>query len=261
MRIACQQAACGTTGLAHSLDQLRQAARRAAEAGAELLVTPEISIGGYPLLMSNLKEACGPVDGPQCAEVDAIAREFSLALVHGWPETDGGELYNSARLVSPQGDTLAVYRKAHLYGRGERAMFTPGEQGVVQTSYNGLTLGLLICYDVEFPEAVRAHGMAGTDLLLVPTGLMRPWDFVARTLVPARAFESQLYIAYANWTGTHGGIGFAGHTTVAAPDGGSQALPEQGEGLLVADVDPEVLRRARAATTYLQDRRPELYPS
>ncbi|WP_240351571.1 carbon-nitrogen hydrolase family protein [Streptomyces olivoreticuli] len=261
MRIACQQAACGTTGLAHSLGRLRRAARHAAEAGAELLVTPEISIGGYPLLTANLAEASGPVDGPQCAEVSAIAREFSIALVHGWPETDGDRLHNSARLVSPQGDTLAVYRKAHLYGRGERAMFAPGGQGVVQASYKGLTLGLLICYDVEFPEAVRAHGVAGTDVLLVPTGLMRPWEFVARTLVPARAFESQLYIAYANWTGSHGGIGFCGHTTVAAPDGTASALTEEGEGLLIADVDPVVLRRARAATTYLRDRRPELYSS
>ncbi|RLV10387.1 carbon-nitrogen hydrolase [Streptomyces griseocarneus] len=261
MRIACQQAACGTSGLADSLGRLRQAARQAAEAGAELLVAPEMSIGGYPLLPANLAEASGPVDGPQCAEVSAVAREFSIALVHGWPETDGDRLHNSARLVSPEGDTLAVYRKAHLYGRGERAMFAPGEQGVVQASYRGLTLGLLVCYDVEFPEAVRAHGVAGTDVLLVPTGLMRPWEFVARTLVPARAFESQLYIAYANWSGSHGGIGFAGHTTFAAPDGTTQALPGEGEGLLIADVEPGVLRRARAATTYLSDRRPELYSS
>ncbi|KUJ64173.1 carbon-nitrogen hydrolase [Streptomyces albus subsp. albus] len=259
MRIACQQAACGTTGLAHSLDQLRRAARQAAEAGAELLVTPEISLGGYPLLPTNLREASGPVDGPQCAEVDAIAREFSIALVHGWPETDGAGLYNSVRLVSAHGDTLAVYRKAHLYGRAERAMFTPGAHGVVQASYRGLTLGLLICYDVEFPEAVRAHAVAGTDALLVPTGLMRPWDFVARTLVPARAFESQLYIAYANWTGTHGSIGFCGRTTVASPDGTARALAEEGGGLLVSDIDTAVIRRARATTTYLQDRRPELY--
>ncbi|QEV20780.1 carbon-nitrogen hydrolase family protein [Streptomyces alboniger] len=259
MRIACLQAACGATDVRQLLEKLRTAARRAADEGAELLVTPEISIGGYPLQAGNLAQAAGPVDGERCAEVSAIAREFGIGIVHGWPETDGPALYNSARLVEPGGETLAVYRKAHLYGRAERARFTPGEQGVVQASFGGLTLGMLICYDVEFPEAVRAHALAGTDLLVVPTGLMRPWDFVARTLVPARAFESQLYIAYANWTGDNGGLSFCGHTTIAAPDGTTHAVTGDGEDLIVADIDPLVLKRARASTTYLRDRRPELY--
>ncbi|MFD9219269.1 carbon-nitrogen hydrolase family protein [Streptomyces sp. NPDC060064] len=259
MRIACLQAACGATGVQQFLERLRTAARRAADEGAELLVTPEVSIGGYPLQAGNLAEASGPVDGPQCAEVSAIAREFGIAIVHGWPETDGPDVYNSARLVAPRGETLAVYRKAHLYGRAERTLFTPGAEAVVQASFGGMTLGMLICYDVEFPEAVRAHALAGTDLLLVPTGLMRPWEVVARTLVPARAFESQLYIAYANWTGDHGGLSFCGHTTVAAPNGTTYAITEDREDLLVVDIDPMVLKRARASTTYLRDRRPELY--
>lgn len=93
---------------------------------------------------------------------------------------------------------------------------------------------------------------------------MSPWDFVARTLVPARAFESQLYVAYANWTGEHGGLRFCGRTTIAAPDGTVECLDpaaasSDSDQLLFGKVDPTTLASARRTTTYLRDRRPELY--
>ena len=259
MRIACWQAAAGSPDIRHLLERLRTVARRAAEAGAELLVAPEMTVGGYPLRTATLAAAAEPVDGPHCTAISAIAQEFSMAIVHGWPENGGSALYNAARLVSADGATLAAYRKAHLFGDGDRSQFTPGDHGVVQTTLGGLRVGLLICYDVEYPEAVRAHALAGTQLLVVPTALMRPWELVARTLVPARAFESQLYVAYTNWVGEWQGLDFCGLTTVAAPDGGRLTLEEASEGLLLAEVDLEVLARARAATPYLRDRRPDLY--
>ncbi|MEY9969379.1 putative amidohydrolase [Streptacidiphilus sp. MAP12-16] len=259
MRIACWQAACGSPDVTHLLGRLRAVARRAAEAGAELLVAPEMTVGGYPLRPGTLAQASGPVDGAHCMTVSQIARECGIAIVHGWPEDDGSSVYNAARVVSSEGVTLAAYRKAHLFGEVDSSRFRPGAQGVVQASVGGLTVGLLICYDVEFPEAVRAHAMAGTQLLVVPTALMQPWEFVARTLVPARAFESQLYVAYTNWIGEHQGLRFCGLTTVAAPDGTRLTLEEPAEGLLLAEIDPAVVAKARSATPYLHDRRPELY--
>lgn len=258
MRIACWQAACGPLDVPDFLRRLRTRARQAADSGAELLVTPEMSLGGYPLRAANLAQAAGPVDGPLCEEVSDIARDCGIAVVHGWPETDGDAVYNSVRLVDGQGRSLVSYRKAHLFGDVDRSVFVPGSDSVVQATLNGLTVGMLVCYDVEFPETVRAHALAGTQLLVVPTALMQPWEFVARTLVPARAFESQLYIAYTNWTGQRHGLRFCGLTTVAAPDGTRAGL-EAAEDLLVTDVDPAVITAARATTPYLSDRRPDLY--
>ncbi|MEU7909005.1 carbon-nitrogen hydrolase family protein [Actinoplanes sp. NPDC049118] len=257
MRIACWQAAC-EPGVPRMLDRLRQAAASAAAGGAELLITPEMSVGGYPLGRDSMAAAAGPADGTACRAVEGIARAADIAIVHGWPETAGAALHNSVRLVDRNGSGLAAYRKTHLY-RPAEPHFTPGGDGVVQARLGALKVGLLICYDVEFPEAVRAHALAGTDLLVVPTALMTPWEFVARTLVPARAFESQLYVAYTNWIGVNEGIRFCGLTTVAAPDGGLTTVDEPGERLLFADVDPAVIAAARATTTYLPDRRPELY--
>ncbi|WP_203833406.1 carbon-nitrogen hydrolase family protein [Actinoplanes regularis] len=254
MRIACWQAAC-MPGVDRFLERLGAVAARAAAGGAELLVTPEMSVGGYPLRRDVLAEVAGGAAG---AAVARIAREHGLAIVYGWPETASTGLHNSVRLIDRTGEALVSYRKAHLY-RPAEPQFVPGSDGVVQATLGELRVGLLICYDVEFPEMVRAHALAGTELLVVPTALMTPWEFVARVLVPARAFESQLYVAYTNWIGRNEGVRFCGLTTVAAPDTGLVRVEEPREELLFAEIDPKVIAAARAATTYLADRRPELY--
>jgi len=152
--------------------------------------------------------------------VSRIARQYGIAVAYGYPERgEGCAVHNSVQLVGPDGAALANYRKTHLYGPYEAKHYTPGEQLPVQAELDGVRLGLLICYDVEFPEAVRAHALAGTDVLLVPTALMRPYDTVAETLVVARAVESQLYVAYANRAGREGEFDFAGLSRLAAPDG------------------------------------------
>lgn len=112
---------------------------------------------------------------------------------------------------------------------------------------------------MEFPENVRAHALAGTDLLLVPTALMHPAQIVAESVVPVRAFENQLYIAYANRTGPEGEFEFVGLSALAGPDGTVRARAGRGEELVVGDADPETLRRSRGENPYLRDRRPALY--
>lgn len=112
---------------------------------------------------------------------------------------------------------------------------------------------------MEFPETVRAHALAGTDLLCVPTALAEPFTVVPDTLVPARAVESQLYVAYANRTGTEGPYTFAGRSALAAPDGTVPVRGGRDEELLLADADPALLAASRSDSPYLRDRRPELY--
>lgn len=255
MRIALHQTR------AAGLDSLEGAAREAAAAGARLLLTPELSLTGYAL--ADPAEAAEPAGGAAAHAVSRIARRHAVAVVYGYPErgTDGA-VHNSVHLVGPDGSSLAHYRKTHLYGPYEATHYTPGTRLVVQAELAGLRLGLLVCYDVEFPEAVRAHALAGTDLLLVPTALMRPYETVATTLVAARAVESQLYVAYANRVGREGEFDFAGLSALAAPDG---TVPARADGsspsLLTADVDPGLLAASRARNPYLADRRPELYPA
>ncbi|MGK5730705.1 carbon-nitrogen hydrolase family protein [Streptomyces sp. URMC 124] len=263
-RIALYQGPAGVpSSTSDSLAALDGAARRAASAGARILLTNELFLTGYAL-GASVADRAETADGPGAHAVARIAAEHGLAVAYGYPErdeTDGGTVYNALQLIAPDGARLANYRKTHLFGAYETAHFRPGSEAVVQADFAGLSLGLLICYDVEFPEPVRAHALAGTELLLAPTALMRPYEIVPQTIVPARAWESQLYIAYANRCGDEGDFTFAGLSCLAAPDGTVRARAGHGEDLVVADVDPALLKASRAENTYLNDRRPELYAS
>ncbi|MEU0254858.1 carbon-nitrogen hydrolase family protein [Streptomyces sp. NPDC006184] len=260
MRTALLQGSGRPGSIAENLKVLDEAAGRAAAAGAGLLAAPEMFLTGYAI-GDDIARLAEPADGDSADAVAEIATRHGLALAYGYPERDGETVYNSAQLISADGTRLANYRKTHLFGCFERDHFTPGERHVVQAELNGLTVGLLICYDVEFPENVRAHALAGTDLLLVPTAQMHPYQFVAESMIPVRAFENQMYVAYVNRVGPEGEFEFVGLSVLAGPDGVARARAGRAEQLVVADADPAFLAASREANPYLHDRRPGLYGS
>ncbi|MFF7392834.1 carbon-nitrogen hydrolase family protein [Streptomyces scabiei] len=260
MRTALLQSSGLPGSVVGNLKVLDEAARRAADAGAGLVVTPEMFLTGYAIGddIARLAEAA---DGDSADAVAEIAGRHGVAIVYGYPERAGETVFNAAQLVSAEGVRLANYRKTHLFGCFERDHFAPGERSVVQADLGGLRVGLLICYDVEFPENVRAHALAGTDLLVVPTAQMHPFQFVAESMIPVRAFENQMYVAYVNRVGREGEFEFVGLSTLAGPDGVARTRAGRAEDLVLADVDPAFVAASREANPYLQDRRPGLYGS
>ncbi|MEU6199031.1 carbon-nitrogen hydrolase family protein [Streptomyces sp. NPDC047061] len=260
MRTALLQSSGRPGSTAENLKVLDETAARAAAAGAALLVAPEMFLTGYAI-GDDVARLAEPADGDSADAIAELAHRHGLAIAYGYPERDGDTVHNSAQLISADGTRLANYRKSHLFGGFERDHFTPGDQPVVQAELNGLTVGIMICYDVEFPELVRAHALAGTDLLLVPTANMHPFELVAESLVPVRAWENQMYVAYANRIGQEGEFEFFGLSALAGPDGVARARAGRGEELVLADVDPALLAASREANPYLKDRRPGLYGS
>ncbi|WP_406446754.1 carbon-nitrogen hydrolase family protein [Streptomyces sp. NBC_01613] len=260
MRTALLQSSGRPGSVAENLKVLDAAAGRAAAAGAALLAAPEMFLTGYAI-GDDIARLAEPADGDSADAIADLASRHGLAIAYGYPERDGEAVFNSAQLISADGDHLANYRKTHLFGCFERDHFTPGEQPVIQAELGGLTVGLMICYDVEFPENVRAHALAGTDLLVVPTAQMHPFQFVAESMIPVRAFENQMYVAYVNRVGQEGEFDFVGLSALAGPDGVARARAGRGEELVFADADPAFLAASREANPYLKDRRPGLYRS
>ncbi|WP_415948511.1 carbon-nitrogen hydrolase family protein [Streptomyces sp. KLOTTS4A1] len=260
LRTALLQNSGHPGGVQQNLALLDDNAARAAATGAGLLLAPEMYLTGYAI-GEDIPRLAETADGPSAKTVAELAARHGLAVLYGYPERDGAQVYNSAQLIGPDGTRLANYRKTHLFGDFEQQHFTPGEQLVVQAELGGLRLGIMVCYDVEFPENARAHALAGTDLLLVPTALMHPFQFVAESLVPVRAFENQMYVAYANRAGTEGAFEFVGRSTLVGPDGVARARAGREAELVSGEVDPEFLAASRAGNPYLRDRRPGLYGS
>ncbi|GAA3063881.1 MULTISPECIES: nitrilase-related carbon-nitrogen hydrolase [Actinomycetes] len=263
MRIALLQDTAVPLDIDHNLGLISDAAQRARAAGAELLVTPELFATGYaPALIRASVTPEAVLDARE--RLTTIAREAGIALVHSLPGDGPAEARPiQGILVSPDGETLAVHTKIHLFGPEEKAAFVPGEDAPPVAELSGLTLGLVVCYDVEFPETVRELARRGADVVLVPTALAGGFAGVTGTLIPARALENQLTVAYTNHAGIEDGLLFDGASVVAGPDGVVLASAGAGPELLIAEVGPAQGGRspeeAPEGPWYLRDRRPELY--
>jgi predicted amidohydrolase len=255
VRIAVLQAAATPGDVAANLATIEHAAADAAAQNAALLVAPETFTTGYGLPAKRWRGLAEPLDGPTVARLRDVAAGSDIAIVCGVVELAGSTVHSAAVFVDRRGELLQAYRKTHLFGDIERETFAPGEALDPPVALDGLRVGLLVCNDLEFPEAARALAARGADLIAVPTALMSESSWIPETLVPARAGENQIHVAYAN----HVGGGFAGRSVVAGPNGRVVSAGPEAEELLVADLDLDLARSARARQSYLAERRPELY--
>jgi predicted amidohydrolase len=259
--LALMQANSAVLDVETNCAAVENAARAAAAAGAAVLVTPELFAVGYA--PRRLRAELDPARLPSIrADLAAIARRHGVALVYSLPAvTDRGAWHITSTLLDTAGAELLTYAKVHLFGDEERAAFSPAEARPAIVDFNGMQTSMVICYDVEFPETVRAAAVAGAELLLVPTALAHGFNAVPQVLLRARALESQLTIAYANHSGLEDGCEFLGGSVIAGPDGTLLAAAGTGNQLLFADVGVDAARRARDAVPYLRERRPDLYRS
>jgi len=250
MRLALWQGAGVSGDIEQTVAETAQIATLAKNAGVDLLVFPEGFLTGY--YISGL--ASGDLSAVEKAltGVAGIAAEAGLSLVMGTHLDDADAVRNAAVVFSSSGAEIGRYHKRVLFGGWEQATFRSGETQL-QFTCCGLKVGVLICYDVEFPELVRAYAQAGVDLVVVPTALMAPHDRIARQIVPVRAMENQIFLGYANRTGTEPGLDFVGLSSIRGPDGVALAEAEAGPQLLIADIDRQTLEQHRAESCYLDD--------
>lgn len=253
LKVGAYQSA-GTPGdVEANLAEMLKAMDRAAADGIDLLVFPEGFLTGY-----HLPQVSAATLPPTEGAVDRIgehAQAAGIAVVFGVLEADGGSVFNAAVAISASGATLARYRKRALFGDWEKGLFTRGA-GPILFDYKGFRIGILICFDVEFPELARETAAAGADLIVVPTSLMVPFDEVADHLVPTRAMENQIFVVYANRIGAEHGLSYVGKSSICAPFG--QTLAKAGTGgltLISASLNRSEIAEARVQFSYLDDLR------
>ncbi|WP_105436008.1 carbon-nitrogen hydrolase family protein [Neorhizobium tomejilense] len=237
-----------------NLAKIETAAEEAAAQGVALLITPELALTGYGAA-EKFPDLATPAHGPVTGRLSQIAAKHGLAIVAGFAEKTFENTFNSAFFTDGKGQT-AVYRKCNLYGSYERKWFRQEDRRQVLVTLEGVRLGFLICYDVEFPENVRQLAKGGADLVVVPTALPTGWsgEFIAGHMIQVRAFENQVFVAYINHCGSDDLFSYAGLSRIAAPDGKLIAeAAAEGEALIIAEVDPAAYAQSRAENTYLAD--------
>lgn len=266
VRVACAQLAPVLGEPTANRAAATAAIDAAADAGARLVVLPELCTTGY--VFSGADEArryAEPADGPSVRGWAAQAAARDLVVVAGFCELDeDGAVRNSAVVIDASG-VRAVYRKAHLWDR-EAEIFVPGDLPgpVVDTALG--RIGVAVCYDAAFPEHTRRLGLAGADIVAVPMNSPAPEHPtvpvpIEIAIAMAAANANRVFVVQADRTGDERGVRWAEASVVVDPDGSVIAGPQAGPALLVADIVPARARDKAwgERNDVFRDRRPELY--
>jgi predicted amidohydrolase len=257
LTIAVYQCASQPLDVTGNLERMERVAQQARAQGADLLLFPEMFVTGYCIGAQAVQQLAQSRDGAYRHAVAHTARTAGLAIAFGYPErAEDGRIFNAAQWLDADGEVVLNYRKTHLYGTLDRSQFSAEDVSDANSAIgvlHGWKLGLLICYDVEFPENTRRLALAGADGVLVPTATMDTYDFVPDTLVPTRAFENQMVLAYANYCGPEGSLRYGGLSSVVDALGQPLAKAARDAQLLIATLRPDALADARRKQTHLQE--------
>jgi predicted amidohydrolase len=279
MRIACAQFQPVLGDLEANRKQVERQAAEAA--GSDLLVFPELASSGYAF--ASREEAFAAAEtihgGPFARLLVDLARRHRMFLVAGLCERDGDRLFNSAVLAGPDG-VRGLYRKAHLFWN-EKDIFEPGDTGlpVFDLAARDLVasdgaarhlgpgrgdwscrVGILICFDWQFPEAWRVLALKGAEIVCHPSNLVLPG--LAQRAIPLHAMMNRVFVVLANRRGTERRLSFTGESLLVSARGEELArAPADADAILAAEIDPAAARDKRVTprNDLLADRRPELY--
>jgi deaminated glutathione amidase len=246
--------------------RVRLALAQAAESGADLAVFPEATQIRFG---SDLRAAAEPLDGPFCSSLADAAKQAGVAVVAGvFEPAPDGRVYNTAVAYDGAGELVASYRKLHLFdafGQRESDQVAPGSAPVICT-LAGMRTGLQICYDVRFGELSRALAVGGASLLVLPAawaaGLFKEDHWV--TLVRARAIENTVWVAAVGQVPdpdeppTRAATG-VGRSMLVDPLGVVRADLGPGPGVVVAEVDADLISTVRAHLPSLGNRRDDVF--
>jgi predicted amidohydrolase len=241
-----------------NLQKAEMAIRSAASEGASVILFPELFLTGYSL-GDRAREFAETSQGSSIQRVSDLARANRIAVLMGYAELnqDGQGVHDAVFVVDSEGTAHGSYRKVHLF-HAEKATFIAGNEAFVVDFGLG-RIGVLICYDLEFPEAARQLALQGAQWLATCTGNMKPNQHTQKLFTQARAAENRLWVAVANRIGREGEFEFFGGSSVADPRGELAAEANSQEIVLSADIDLSLADRARQNADYLADRRPALY--
>lgn len=263
IKVALAQIECKNGDKNANITKIERNVKKAKEQGATLVIFPELSLTGY-LVRDQIYELAEEIPGPSTKIIEGIARKTGTYIIFGMPEkTEKAQatVYNAAVLIGPQG-IIGKYRKTHLPTHSvfeERIYFRQGYHATSLTTELG-KIGLIICYDIFFPEIVRLTRLKGAQLIVCISASPSTRRLFFETLTTARAIENTAFLVYVNLVGIEDGLHFWGGSRVVSPNGKVlvQAKYDE-EDLVICDVNYSDIRSVETFVPALKDLRPDLF--
>lgn len=259
MKVACLQMNMQFCQVEENFVHAAELIQKAMEQQPDVLVLPETwNTGFFP--HENLEALCDDNGSRVKAEIGALAKKFHVNIVAGSVSNlRDGKVFNTAMVFDREGQCVASYDKTHLFTpMGEDDYFTPGDH-LCTFTIDGVKCGLIICYDVRFPELTRSLTVPGLDMLFVVSQWPKVRTFHLRSLTTARAIENQMFVVCCNSCGTAGETVYGGNSAIIDPWGETIALAGETEEIIAQNCDMGILENIRATIPVFRDRRPELY--
>ena len=225
----------------------------------DVLVLPETwNTGFFPKEnLSQLSDRDGELTK---VRIGALAKQHQVNIVAGSvSNVRNGKVFNTAMVFDRSGACVASYDKTHLFSpMGENDYYTPGDH-LCTFSLDGIHCGLVICYDIRFPELARSLALQGIDVLFVVSQWPKARIPHLRSLTTARAIENQMFVVCCNSCGTAGETVYGGNSAVIEPFGEPLSLAGETEIIVSANLNMQILETIRSNIPVFQDRRPKLY--
>ena len=257
-----------TTDRRENLERGLVALRSAAEQGAELVCYAELAFEPfYPQTPAEgpIAELAETIPGPTTDTLSELAAELGVVVVPNLFERDGDRTYDASPVIDVDGTLLGKTRMVHVPDYAcfhEKSYYTPGDCGLPVYDTEVGRVGVAICYDRHYPEAMRSLALDGAQLMIVPqAGAAGEWpEGLFEAEMRVAAFQNGYFIALCNRVGTEPKLTFAGESFVCDPGGNVIARAGQGtDEILFCDLDLELVESSHARRLFLPDRRPELY--
>ncbi len=268
MRLALAQLSA-TLDRSTNLTKVFDAMTTASREGAQVIVFPELVLDRFfPQKRgdSNAPALAETIPGSLCDRIAAKARELELVTVFNLYEVDeGGRYFDSSPVFDADGTLLGVTRMIHITdyeGFHEQDYYHPGDRGAAVYNTRSGKVGVAICYDRHYPEYMRALGLAGAELVVIPqAGTVGEWpEGLYEAEVQTAAFQNGYFAALCNRVGKEDRIHFAGESFAVGPDGEVLARGKsQEEDLVLVDMELRRCQSSCARRLFFRDRRPELY--
>lgn len=259
MKVSCLQMNMELGKPKENFAHAKQLVCDAVKEKSDVLVLPETwNTGFFP--KDNLS-VISCKDGAEVKEqIGGLAREYGVNIVAGSvSNVRANRVYNTAFVFDRKGECVAEYDKTHLFTpMGEDRYYTAGDR-LCRFTLDGAKCGMIICYDLRFPEFIRTLALSGLDMLFVVSQWPKARTFHLRTLTASRAIENQMFVVCCNSCGRADDTVFGGNSAIINPLGETLSLAGETEEIISAECDMNVLAEIRGSIPVFRDRRQELY--